>query len=38
MIVKVSSVHEVQDEAEFVRSMEGVGHADDEGTVVTRAH
>ena len=38
MIVKVSPIHEVQDEAEFVGSMKGVCHADNEGTVMTRAH
>lgn len=28
------TVHQVQDEAEFVRRVESVGHADDEGTVL----
>lgn len=28
------TVHQVQDEAEFVRSVEGIGHADDEGAVL----
>ena len=38
MVVKVSPVHEVQDEAELVGGVEGVGHADDEGAVVARGH
>lgn len=28
------TVHQVQDEAEFVRRVESIGHADDEGTVL----
>ena len=38
MVVKVAPVHEVEDEAELVLGVEGVGHADNEGTVVARAH
>ena len=38
MVVKVAPVHEVEDEAELVLGVEGVGHADDEGTVVAGAH
>ena len=36
MIVKVSTVHEVEDEAELVWGVEGIGHADNEGTIVAR--
>ena len=38
MVVEVAPVHEVEDEAELVLGVEGVGHADDEGTVVAGAH
>ena len=34
MIVQVAPVHQVQDEAELVRGVEGVGHAYNEWTVV----
>ena len=37
MVVEVAPVHEVEDEAELVLGVEGVGHADDEGTVVACA-
>ena len=37
MVVEVAPVHEVEDEAELVLGVEGVGHADNEGTVVARA-
>ena len=37
MVVEVATVHEVEDEAEFVLGVEGVGHADNEGTVVAGA-
>lgn len=33
-IWRVLTVHQVQDEAEFVRRVEGIGHADDEGAVL----
>ena len=35
VVVKVAAVHEVENEAEFVGCVEGVGHAHDEGTVLT---
>ena len=35
MIVQVAPVHQVQDEAELVRGVEGVGHAYNEWTVVS---
>lgn len=38
MVVKVSTVHEVEYEAELVRGVEGVGHADNEGAIVARGH
>ena len=38
MVVEVAAVHEVEDEAELVGGVEGVGHADDEGAVVAGAH
>ena len=38
MIMKISTIHEVEDEAEFVRGVESVGHTNYEGTVVTCAH
>ena len=37
MVVKVAPVHEVEDEAELVLGVEGVGHADNEGAVVACA-
>ena len=37
MVVEVATVHEVEDEAEFVLGVEGVGHADNEGAVVASA-
>ena len=37
MVVEVAAVHEVEDEAEFVLGVEGVGHADNEGAVVACA-
>lgn len=30
------TIHEVQDEAELVRSVEGIGHTHDEGAVLQR--
>ena len=38
MVVEVAPVHEVEDEAELVGGVEGVGHADNEGAVVAGAH
>ena len=38
VVVEVAPVHQVEDEAELVGGVEGVGHTHDEGTVVTRAH
>ena len=38
MVVQVSTVHEVEDKAELVRGVEGVGHANNEGTIVARGH
>lgn len=38
VVVEVAPIHQVEDEAELVGGVEGVGHAHDEGTVVTRAH
>ena len=32
--MQVAAVHEVEDEAELVRGVEGVRHTDDEGAVV----
>lgn len=32
------TVHQVQDEAEFVWCVEGVGHADNEGTVLEQTN
>ena len=37
MVVEVAPVHEVEDEAELVLGVEGVGHADNEGAVVAGA-
>ena len=37
MVVEVSTVHEVEDEAELVLGVEGVCHADYEGAVVASA-
>ena len=37
MIMKISTIHEVEDEAELVLGVEGVCHADDEGAVVACA-
>ena len=37
MVVEVAPVHEVEDEAELVLGVEGVGHAHDEGAVVACA-
>jgi len=34
VVVQVAAVHQVEDEAELVRRVEGVGHADDERTVL----
>ena len=36
--MEVAAVHEVEDEAELVGGVEGVGHADNEGAVVAGAH
>ena len=36
--MEVAPVHQVENEAEFVRGVEGVGHADNEGTVMASAH
>ena len=33
MTVLITSIHEVEYEAEFVRGVEGVRHADDEGAI-----
>ena len=33
--MQVSPVHQIQDEAELVRGVKGVGHADDEGTILS---
>ena len=38
MVVQVSTVHEVEDKAELVRGVEGVGHANNEWTIVARGH
>ena len=38
MVVKVSSVHEIKDKAEFVWSMERVGHTHNKRTVMTFMH
>lgn len=37
MVVEVAAIHQVEDEAEFVRRLEGVRHADDEGTVLLQS-
>jgi hypothetical protein len=36
--VGLLTVHEVEDEAELVGRVEGVRHADDEGTVLEGGH
>ena len=33
VVVEVAAVHEVEDEAELVGGVEGVGHADDEWAI-----
>ena len=38
MVVQVSTVHEVENKAKLVWCVEGVGHADDEGTIVASWH
>ena len=38
MVVQVPTVHQVQDEAELIRGVEGVGHAHDEGAVMPGRH
>ena len=38
MVVQVSPVHEVQDEAELVGGVEGIGHTDYEGAVMSCGH
>lgn len=38
VVVKVAAVHQVEYEAQLVRRLEGVGHADDEGTVLSGGH
>ena len=38
MVVEVAAIHEVEDEAELVGGVEGVGHTDNEGAVVAGAH
>lgn len=37
MIMQVSTVHQVEYKTQFVSRVKGVGHADDEGAVDTRA-
>ena len=34
MVVEVPAIHQVQDETELVRGVEGIGHTDDEGAVM----
>lgn len=36
VVVEVTAVHQVEDEAELVRRLEGIRHAYDEGTVLLK--